>query len=111
MIAPMSSTIASASRKSLSWGATRRAEEAEHAHRDRDVGGHRNAPAVAPSSAGGERDVDERGHRHPAERGNHRQRGLARLPELALDELALDLEPDHEEEHGHQAVVHPLPEA
>ena len=86
------------------------AEEAEHAQRDRDVGCHRNAPAAAPSSAGGERDVDERRHHHPTERGDHRQRGRTRFPELALDELALDLEAHHEEEDGHQAVVHPLPE-
>ena len=86
-------------------------EEGEDAQRDRDVGGHGNAPTVAPSSAGVERDVDERGHRHPTERGDHRQRRLARFRELALDELALDLEPDDEEEHRHQTVVHPLAEA
>ena len=30
--------------------------------------------------------------------------------ELALDQLALDLEPDDEEEHRHEPVVHPTPE-
>ena len=33
-----------------------------------------------------------------------------RLAELAVDELALDLQADDEEEDGHQAVVDPLPE-
>ena len=36
------------------------------------------------------------------------QRGLARVTQLAVDELALDLEPDDEEEDGHQPVVDPL---
>ena len=84
-------------------------EQGDHSQRDRDVGRHRNAPTVAPSSTGIERDIDERGHRHPTERGNHRQRRLARFPELALDELAFDLEAHDEEEHRHQTVVHPLP--
>ena len=110
MMAPMSSTIASASRKSLSWGATRRPSRAITPTAIRDVRRHGNAPTVAPAPAGVERDVDERRHHHAADRGNHRQRGLARVPELAFDELAFDLEADDEEEHRHEPVVHPLPQ-
>ena len=32
------------------------------------------------------------------------------VAELALDELALDLQPDHEEEDRHEPVVDPVPE-
>ena len=44
----------------------------------------------------------------PPTRGDRRERGAARLAQLAVDELALDLEPDDEEEERHQAVVDPL---
>ena len=58
-------------------------------------------------AAGVERGEDERRHDHPAERRDAGQRGPARLAELAVDHLALDLEADDEEEEGHQPVVDP----
>ena len=33
------------------------------------------------------------------------------VEQLAIEELALDLQPDHEEEHRHQAVVDPVQDA
>ena len=84
------------------------AEQAEHADGHRDVGGHRDAPAVDGVAAGVDREVDQGGDQHPADRGDGRERGASGLPQLALDELALDLEPDDEEEQRHQPVVDPL---
>jgi hypothetical protein len=44
-------------------------------------------------------------------RAAHRgQRRLSERRELALDELALDLQSDHEEEQRHEAVVDPAVE-
>ena len=47
----MSSAMASAVRKSLRLAGTRLPEHREHAERERDVGGHRDAPARAPGAA------------------------------------------------------------
>ena len=88
----------------------RGAEEAEDADRHGDVGGHGDAPARGTVAAGVERGVDRGRHEHPADRGDRRQRGASRLAQLALDQFALDLQPDDEEEHRHQPVVDPLPE-
>ena len=60
----------------------------------------------APPSV--ERDVDDRRHDHAADRRDDRQHRLARLGQLADDDLALDLEPDDEEEERHQPVVDPV---
>ena len=43
------------------------AEQAQHADRHRDVGGHRDPPPVGAAPARVERDVHERGHDHPAD--------------------------------------------
>jgi hypothetical protein len=53
---------------------------------------------------------DQRGHDHAAHRGQHRQRSSTRVAQVAVDELALDLEPDQQEEERHQRVVHPVPQ-
>ena len=58
------------------------------------------APAV---TAG----VDGRRHDHAAERRNDREDDGAGVTEVAVDRLPLDLEPDEEEEDGHQGVVDP----
>ena len=79
--------------------------ECEDAQRERDVRGHRDAPARCPRTSHVEREVDDRGQDGAADGrhdGQHRRAGLA---QLAQHQLALDLEPDHEEEHHHQAVV------
>ena len=44
----------------------------------------------------------------PPERRGRRQQGSARRRQLAMHQLALDLQPGEEEEQRHQAVVHPL---
>ena len=60
-------------------------------------------------AAGGDRDEDPSGA--PCRRSRRRrQRGFAPVAQLADDELALDLQPDDEEEQRHQPVVDPVPE-
>jgi hypothetical protein len=107
-IAPRSSKIATAARKTLSDGATRAPSSAADAERERDVGCHRNPPAaqrdrIIPVNRG----VDQRRDDHPAERGDQRQRRLAHGGELADEELALDLEADEEKEDRHPELVDP----
>jgi hypothetical protein len=60
-------------------------------------------PCVAPIDGG----IDRRRHRHAADRSRHRQCHLRRPRQFALDQLALDLETDQQEEDRHQPVVDP----
>ena len=83
-------------------------EQAEHADRHGDVGGHRDAPPVLPGTAHVEAEVDQCRYDHPAKRGECWRCRLAAIAQLALDQLALDLQADDEEEQRHQAVVDPL---
>ena len=92
----------------LEGGRDPAAEQAEDADRHRDVGGHRDAPAFGTVAAGVDRHVDQRRHDHPAEGGDGGERRPAGAAQLALDQLALDLEADDEEEDGHQTFVDPL---
>ena len=83
------------------------AEHRDHADRERDVGGHRDGPPTRALAARVERDVDQRGHHHAAERRGERQRGAPDIRQIPLVQLAAQLESDHEEEHGHEPVVDP----
>ena len=81
------------------------AEQREHADRERDVGGARRSPSPrAPSPpATSATKIDDR-RDHAADRGERRQRRGARgRCSSPVDELALDLEPDDEEEHAPSA--------
>jgi hypothetical protein len=85
-----------------------RAQERQHAEGERDVRRRRDGPA--PQGAGVaavEGDVDERGRRHAAQGGEGGQARPPQARQVALDDLALQLHADQEEEHGHQAVVDP----
>ena len=66
------------------------------------------SPSRAATAPADEREVDQRGRGHAAERRRDRQRGGAPRGEPAHRELALDLEPHDQEEHGEQAVVDPV---
>ncbi len=74
---------------------------------ERDVGRHGNSPTGRAGSARVDEAVDRRRDDHPTQRRPGRQRRLARLGQLAHQRFALDLQTDHEEEDGHQAVVDP----
>ncbi len=83
------------------------ADEREDAERERRVGRHRGAPAVRARATRVEREVDQHGDGEPAEPGQQRQHRPPAVAQLARVELAPRLEPDHQEEEGHQAVVDP----
>ena len=110
MIAPMSSAIASATRNTFRPGGTRSPSSA--------ITPMAKAMSVAigmpqPCGAGSsrvERQVDQRRNDHAADRREDRQHRLAANRQLADEELALDLEPDDEEEERHQQVVDPVHE-
>ena len=74
-----------------------------------DVGGRRDRPAAqrAVRAAEVEQHEEQRGHGHAADRRGDRQRGPARLAQVAGDELALELEARDEEEDRQQAVGRP----
>ena len=85
--------------------------ERQDAERERDVRRHRDAPASGGRGAEVHERVEERRDDHAAERRADRQHHRGLRAQLAKEELALDLEPDDEEEHGHEAVVDPMREA
>ena len=85
-----------------------RADERQHAERERRVRGHHGPPAVRGATAGVEGEVDQHGRGHPADSGDERQRHAAALAQLAHVELAARFEPDDEEEERHQPVVDPV---
>ncbi len=86
------------------------ADQGHDAHGERDVGRHRDAPALLGGGAGVERQIDRSRNQHAAQRGDGRQGDGPRVPEFSDHELALDLETDDEEEQRHQPVVDPLDE-
>ncbi len=84
-------------------------QHAEDADGEGDVGRHRDPPARGPVTAGRVEGHVERGrHHHAADRRHDRQRGGPGVAQVAVDQLVLDLEPDHEEEDHHQGVVDPV---
>ncbi len=84
-----------------------RPHEGEQAERERGVGRHRCSPAVGRAVAGVDREIDRDRHHHPTDAGQEGQRNSPPLAQLTEVELAPRLEPDHEEEEGHQARVDP----
>ena len=106
-MAPTSSTMASVSRKILSDGATRapsRLTTPTAMAMSVAIGIAHPEEAVATGVDGEEH---RGGHDHPADRSDGGEGGAPRLAQLAVDELALDLQPDDEEEDRHQALVDP----
>ena len=82
--------------------------EGEDANDESGIGGHRYAPATDCRRARIECRVDQRRHQHTAECGDDDRESTSDVLEFADQDLALDLEPEYEEEQHHQAVVHPL---
>ena len=52
-------------------------------------------------------EIDQGRHRHPGRRSDDRQAPPRRAGKLAIDQFALHLEPDEQEEHRHQPVIDP----
>ena len=84
-----------------------RADQGQHAERERGVGGHRRTPAGRRRAARVHREEDRHRHHQAAEPRGQRHRHPAPLAQLAHVELAARLQPDHQEEERHQAAVHP----
>ena len=107
-MAMMSSTIAIASRNSRAPVDTRSPSSASTPIGERDVGGRGDRPARGALAARGDQREQRDRERDTADRRDRRQRGRAPVSQLTDDQLALDLEPDDEEEHRHQRVVDPV---
>jgi hypothetical protein len=67
----------------------------------------RDRPAAARRIAPVEGDVEGGRHSHAADGAGDRQRHLRELRQRTLDDLALDLQPDQQEEQRHQPVIDP----
>ena len=86
----------------------------EHRQRERDIGGSRHRPAdhvLRMAACQVDHHEDRRGHQHAADRRQDRQRGPARIAQIAGDELALELQSDDEEEDRQEAVGRPRRDA
>ena len=78
---------------------------------ERDVRRHRDAPPRCAVAGCVEGRVNRRGHEHAADGAGDRECRVTPRGELADEHLALDLEPDQEEEDRHEAVVDPVVQA
>ena len=83
-------------------------EQRDHTKRERDIGCHGHSPAVARIGTGVNRCKERRWDDHAADGGGNWKRSAAQHTKLAEHELALDLEPNHQEEQRHQPIVHPM---
>ena len=84
------------------------AEQRQHAHCKGDVGRRGNRPPLGQSRrAAGKSDVDHRGDGHARCGRDERQPPAVPAREPPIDELALDLQPDEQEENRHQPVIDP----
>ena len=65
-------------------------------------------PSVDPPPMTVDQGVDERGHGHAADRGDHGEGGRLGVAQLTGDQLALELDARDEEEDGEQPVGGPV---
>ena len=106
--APMSSTIAIVVSSSFSAGGTRRPSSASTpTAKAMSVAAGIAQPRASPSRSPAISEIDQRRHRHAGRRGDERQPPPRRRRQPAVEELALHLEPDEQEEQRHQPVVDP----
>ena len=64
-------------------------------------------PRAQRRIAAGDAEIDQGGHAMPAAAAISGSRRRSQVGEIAVEELALDLQPDEQEEQRHQAVVDP----
>ena len=89
-----------------------RPEQGEHTEREGDVGGGRDRPAAQCLWRGPvDGHVDQRRDDHAAERRDAGQDPVRPGPQAPVEDLALDLQADQQEEHRHQTVVDPVQDA
>jgi len=89
-------------------GGNAAARERKHGDRESDVGRRRDRPAARQQRVGArDGEIEDGRHRHARRRREHRQPPFLPARQLALDELAFDLQPDQQEKEGHQPVVDP----
>jgi hypothetical protein len=93
----------------LQAGGNPRAQQGQYAQREGDVGGRRYGP---PTQGFGIRcidgGIDQPRNDHTARRGDPGERAVGPGGELAVQELAFDLQADEQKEQGHQPVVDPV---
>ncbi len=92
----------------LERGRHPRPQQRHDANRKCDIGRRRNRPAAHQRRIPpGDQQIDQRGCGHPRRSGNHRQAPPRGVRQFAVDQLALDLQPDEQEKQRHQAVIDP----
>jgi hypothetical protein len=85
------------------------AEQGQDPDGEGGVGGHGDGPAPGRRAAGVEGQEDQGRDGRPGQGGQDGQAGPAGVAEASDGELAFDLQPDDQEEDGHQGVVDPMP--
>ncbi len=85
-----------------------RSHDGQAAYHEGDVRGHGDAPAALTGPTRLEGEIESGGHHHAADGCGDGERGQAKLPQLAKNQFAFDLQADNEEEDHHQAVVDPM---
>ena len=86
------------------------ADDGQGAEHEGGVRADDDAPAGGGLTGRIDREVEGRRDEHPAQARDERHDEPSTLGQLAERELVPHLEPDHEEERGHQAVVDPVPQ-
>ena len=82
-------------------------DDGQHGQGERDVGCGGDRPADCRRSGHVQREVEQRGYRHPADRRRDREQRAARVAQVARHELAFQLESGDEEEDREQPVGGP----
>jgi len=85
-------------------------EESNDSKSKRYVCSHGDTPSRRSLSGRIEGEIDEGRNDHPPESRQNRQSRRPRITEITQSDRAFDLESNHEEEEGHQCVIHQLPE-
>src|ERR1017187_6303666 len=112
-MAPMSSAMASVSRKIFrSWGTpltmpSTPSENAMSVAMGTPQPRRPSRPTVLAFMPNVEGHIEKCGNNHSAEGAENRQRGPAHVGELTMHDLVLDLHADQEKEDGHQGIVDP----
>ena len=83
------------------------AEQREDSDRKGDIGRRRDRPAANEIAGPRDRDIDDGRQRHADGGSDQRQTTARGIAQIAFQPLALDLQPDEQEEDRHQAVIHP----